>query len=533
MYLVSAREMQAMDAATIETFGIPGRVLMENAGRGATRIFLQTIYRHHPGARVAVVAGPGNNGGDGFVMARYLAQKQIPVKVYLLSTRSRVKGDAAANLGLLDPLNVPVKEITDIKTFSLLRTELNQQEIWIDAILGTGLSSDVKGFFKEIIEIINGSNRPVFSVDIPSGLNSDTGQPCGVCIKATATATFAFAKIGHLLYPGADFTGNLSIIEIGIPSHIAAKVGVKQHLISHRMIQDEIDPRNPETHKGSTGHLLVLAGSKGKTGAATMTTMGALKSGAGLVTLAVADSLNAIFEGQLVEAMTSPLPEDSQGILGKSALTAIWNLCRKKRCLALGPGLGTATPTSELVLNLIKKAAIPLVIDADGLNILSQNVDLLKQLKVPVVLTPHPGEMSRLIGKPVKAILQDKIQCARFFAQEFRVHLILKGAHSVIAHPDGQVYVNPTGNPGMATGGMGDVLTGIVAGLIVQGYEPGVAARVGTFLHGAAADSLAKAGYSIGLTASQVMERIPLEINKFTAVPFTAAPSKDPMECRY
>jgi hydroxyethylthiazole kinase-like uncharacterized protein yjeF len=524
MYLVSANEMRAMDNATIETFGLPGRVLMENAGRGATAVFLEKIYRHHPQNRVAVVAG-----GDGFVMARYLAQKKIPVSVYLFSSAARVGGDAAANLSLLSALGVMVKEVPDSDTFNALKPELWHQQIWIDAILGTGLSSDVRGFYKEVIDFINASNRPIFSVDIPSGLNSDTGQPCGTCIKATATATFAFAKIGHLLYPGASFTGDLSIVEIGIPYHIASGVNSKQHLITPDDIHKYIAPRQAEAHKGTNGHLLVVAGSTGKTGAAAMTAMSAVRSGAGLVTLAVATGLNAILENQILEAMTVPLPEVSSGTLGVSAKESILDLCRGKQCLAIGPGLGNLPETKELVLNLIQKSPVPMVIDADGLNSLADNPDVLKATNVPIVLTPHPGEMARLLSTSTSDVNKEKISHARHFAQTYGVYLVLKGARSLIALPNGHVYINPTGNPGMATGGMGDVLTGIIAGFITQGYKPEVAACMGTYLHGAAADSLAKKGQPMGFIASQVMDYIPYELGKYLDASSFTLPVQDPL----
>jgi NAD(P)H-hydrate epimerase len=522
--------MQTMDNATIETFGLPGRVLMENAGLGATKIFLEKIYHHHPGACVAVIAGRGNNGGDGFVIARYLTQKKIPVRVYLLSKKDRVGGDAAANLALLDPMGISVKEIADIDTFNSLKSELCHQNIWIDAILGTGLSSDVKGFYKVVIDFINALKRPIFSVDIPSGLNSDTGQPCGTCIKATVTTTFAFAKIGHLLYPGAEYTGDLFIVEIGIPPHIVGSINVRQHLIDQYKIKKELVLRNAESHKGSTGHVLVIAGSTGKTGAAIMATMSAIRSGAGLATLAAAKSLNTILESQVLEAMTFPLPEVSPGKLGMSALDLILDLCRDKNCIALGPGIGTDTETKELVLNLIKKAPIPMVVDADGLNIVSTNIHILKTTKVPLVLTPHPGEMSRLTQKPVASIQKNRLALARNFAETYGTNLVLKGARTIVAHPDGHVYVNPTGNPGMASGGMGDVLTGIIAGLIAQGYKPEVSTLIGTYLHGAAADSLVHKGYPIGFLASQVMKQLPKEFGKYLSSHIPNTPEKDPME---
>jgi NAD(P)H-hydrate epimerase len=513
MILVTATEMQAMDRHTIEDFGIPGLVLMENAGRGATRFLLEQ-FPDIENNKVAVIAGRGNNGGDGFVMARYLKQKGIPVQVYLLAETDRVQGDALANLNLLKPLGVPVAEIPDGASFSKFNSEMQGVDLWIDAILGTGLTSDVKGYFRTVIEYINGLNKPVFAVDLPSGLNSDTGQPCGTCICAAATATFAYAKTGHMVYPGADYTGKLKIVDIGIPPHIAAAVGPEHFLITAQLIRTYLNPRPAEAHKGSTGRLLVVAGSTGKTGAAAMTSMAALRTGAGLVTLGVAESLNPTLEGRMLEAMTVALPESGSGILGESAFSAIQKELPGKQCLALGPGLGQAAETKRLIRKIIRHSEIPIVVDADGLNNLAGDVQDLAKAKAPIILTPHPGEMARLLGTKAGKVQQDRIHCAREFSTQHNVHVVLKGAATIIAHPDGRVYINATGNPGMASGGMGDVLTGVIAGLIVQGAAPEAACHAGVYLHGAAADSLVENMGPYGYLAGDVMQAIPREIKK-------------------
>lgn len=511
MYIVTAGEMQEMDRQTIESFGIPGRVLMENAGLGATRVFLDQFDGINI-KRIGVIAGRGNNGGDGFVIARYLSQKDIDITVYLLSEKARVKGDAAANLKLLSPLNVPVIEMPDQQSFHTHKTDMLHQEIWIDAILGTGLKSDVKGYFKQVIDYINSLNKPVFSVDIPSGLNSDTGQVCGTCIHACATATFAFAKTGHLLYPGADYTGNLEIIDIGIPDHIAEKAGPKQHLLTPEMLTAAFKPRPSDAHKGTTGHALIVSGSPGKTGAAAMTAMSAMHAGAGLVTLAIPESLNPVLETQVLEAMTFPLRETEAGILGESSFSQIMGLVSGKKCLAIGPGLGEAAETKKLVHRILKESSVPVVIDADGLNNLAGSTQILKKAKAPVILTPHPGEMAKLRDTTAGSIQKDRINYAREFAQEFNVHVVLKGARTIIAHPDGNIFINPTGNPGMASGGMGDVLTGIITGLVAQGFSPESAAHTGVYLHGAAADMLAEKIGPFGYLATEVMNAIPAQI---------------------
>ena len=383
--------------------------------------------------------------------------------------------------------------------------------------MGTGLTSDVRGFFKFVIDFINSTGVPVFSVDIPSGLNSDTGQPCGTAIYAQGTATFALPKIGHYTYPGAEYTGKLDIIDIGIPPAVVEAVGPKQFLLTAERIQSYFQPRAAETHKGKTGHLLVVASSTGKTGAGAMTAVSAMRAGAGLVTLGVAEDLNPIMEAQVLEAMTSPLPQSQSGILGDSALDEIQALMTGKTCLAIGPGIGQAMETRSLIKKIIPQVEIPMVIDADGLNNIAGQTPLLKKLKAPAVLTPHPGEMARLIETTAAAVQQDRLACARHFAIHFGVHVVLKGAATVIAHPDGTAFVNPTGNPGMASGGMGDVLTGIIAGFMTQGFSPEAASHAAVYLHGAAADTLAETMGPIGYLASEVMNAIPGEIKKILA----------------
>ncbi len=515
MYLVTASEMREMDHQTIKSFGVPGRILMENAGRGATRFFLEQ-FEDLENKKIGIVAGHGNNGGDGFVMARYLAQKGLRVTVFLLSKTQKVKGDAAANLKLLAPLAVPVVEIPDHAAFSANKTAMRHHDVWIDAIFGTGLKSEVKGFFKEIIEFINHSNKPVFSVDIPSGLNSDTGQPFGACIQAHATATFAFAKTGHILLPGAVFTGILEIIDIGIPPHIADRVRPLQYLVTPEIICTAFQPRSLDAHKGDTGHLLVIAGSPGKTGAAAMTAISALRAGSGLVTLGIPESLNSILEAQVIEGMTYPLPEVGPGVLGETSFKSIMDLLADKQCLALGPGLGTTPETQALVRRIIQNSPAPIVVDADGLNSLVGHTEILKKLNVPVVLTPHPGEMARLTAATAGEVQKDRVYCARSFAEEFNTHVVLKGARTVIAHPNGTVFINPTGNPGMASGGMGDVLTGLIAGFITQGNPPDLSAHAGVYLHGAAADALAEIIGPFGFLATEVMNAVPEQINLLT-----------------
>lgn len=525
MYLVTASEMQEMDRRTTEAFGIPARVLMENAGRGATD-FLIEQFPDIASLRAGIIAGRGNNGGDGFVIARNLAQRDVDVTVYLLADTAGLAGDAAANFELLAPLGVAVIVLPDSHTFVRAKDSMRDRDLWVDAILGTGLKSDVRDYYREAIDFINSLAKPVLSVDVPSGLNADTGQPCGASIRACATATFAFAKTGHFQYPGVELIGKLRVIDIGIPAYIAEEVGPKHFLLTPNDIRSYLKPRPLNTHKGRTGHVFVLAGSPGKTGAAAMTAEAAMRAGAGLVTLGVPQSLEPIVANQSLEVMTAALPETDGSVLGEASLDAILRLLADKRCLALGPGMGQADETRSLVHQLLAQCRLPMVIDADGLNNIAGATDKLRQCVAPVIITPHPGEMARLVETSVKTVQADRIACARDFSQAFKVHIVLKGAGTVITHPDGFVFTNPTGNPGMASGGMGDVLTGLIAGFIAQGFGVETACHLGVYLHGAAADSLAAQKGPWGYLASDLLNRIPSEILCRSARPKTVTPMK-------
>jgi NAD(P)H-hydrate epimerase len=529
MYLVTANEMQRMDRATIASFGIPGRVLMESAGRGATVFFLEELYRRHAGS-VGVAAGRGNNGGDGFVMARYLHQKAIPVTVFLLAEKGRIAGDAGANLALLTQMGVRVVEVADAAALKAQQSIMRHQQLWIDAILGTGLSADVRGHYRETIDFINRQQRPVFAVDIASGLNADTGQVCGTCIQAAATATFGFAKIGHVTYPGRSCSGRVKVIEIGIPPAIAADVGCKQHLITPHALKKIMPLRSPEAHKGQSGHVLILAGAPGKTGAAAMTARAAMRTGAGLVTLGIPIGLHRVVEPMLTETMTVGLPQTDAGTLDASAAEPVRALMDGKRCLAVGPGVGTDPATGVLVRQVIETSSVPVVVDADAVNLIARDTATLARRKAPIVLTPHPGEMSRLCGRPTAEIQRDRIGHARAFAQRHQVHLVLKGAATVVAHPEGTVFVNATGNPGMAAGGMGDVLTGLIAGLIAQGLDTAAAARTAVYLHGLAADRLSATKGPVGYLATEVIDAIPEALNVLlTGGQGSPGPQLDPL----
>ncbi|MBU3952324.1 MAG: NAD(P)H-hydrate epimerase, partial [Proteobacteria bacterium] len=387
MILVTANQMQRMDHKTINSYGIPGRVLMENAGRGAADMLARRLGPLEP-KKVAILAGRGNNGGDGFVIGRYLMEKRIRTTIFLLSDPDKLTGDAKANYLLAQKLMAHTPgssliEIPDEAGFARHKARLVHQDIFVDAIFGTGLNTDVRGLFKEVIDLLNGSGKPVFSIDIPSGLNADTGQVCGVAVKATATATFAFAKAGHIFYPGNLYTGDLEIIDIGIPGFIVKEEDPRLFLMEPKDIAPLFLPRNPHSHKGSFGHLLVIAGSPGKTGAAALCANAAMRSGTGLVTLGIARSLNPVIESLVIEPMTVPLPQTPDGSLSQEAFAPIQILLENKQAMALGPGLGTEPSTKALVRDLVQQTSVPLIIDADGLNSLVGHLDILKSRKAP------------------------------------------------------------------------------------------------------------------------------------------------------
>lgn len=509
MRVVTAETMRRLDRKTIEEAGIPGMVLMENAGRGAAGEILRSYFPIPGRKKVAIVAGRGNNGGDGFVIARYLINRGLAVTVLLLALPEEVKGDAKANLNILLRMQADVRAISGEDAWKAARPEFSACGLIVDAIFGTGLSSDVSGLQREVINDMNRSGIPVVSVDLPSGLHADTGEVLGVCVKADCTLTFALPKAGLYIYPGADYAGRVKVVDISIPAALIEEEGITDRLLTFDHVCRMFRPRSPSAHKGDCGHVLVVAGSRGKTGAAALCCRGAAGAGAGLVTLAIPESLNSIMEVKLTEVMTEPIPEEEAGFPGSGSLDAVMKLMEGKKALALGPGLSTREEARRLVHGLIEQSAIPMVIDADGLNALSGNLEVLRRAKAPVVLTPHPGEMARLAGSVTKGVQRDRLGTAREFAKWHGCCLVLKGARSLVATPDGSVAINLTGNAGMASGGMGDVLTGMIAGFMAQGNDAAVSARLAVFCHGLAGDLLSSERGPLGFMAGDLLRVLP------------------------
>jgi NAD(P)H-hydrate epimerase len=497
-----------MDHLTIQEIGIPGIVLMENAARGATRIFLD--HFHPPeNAHVVLLCGRGNNGGDGYVMARYLHQAGLKITVIVLSEIEKISGDALLNLDIIRRINLEIQAITNETAWDKCRQMIGTCDFIVDGILGTGLNTPVKGFYGQIIEEVNTSNKPVMAIDIPSGINADTGQVMGKAIKADLTVTFGFPKLGQLIFPGANFVGRLARIHIGIPDAVANRVPASYQLIEPHDFIDLLNTGKRDIHKGNRGHLLILSGSTGKTGAATLTALGALRAGAGLVTLGIPESLNPILEDKLTEAMTFPLPETAAGSLSLEAENEIKQLMEGKTALALGPGLSTNDETAALVRRIVGRSPLPMVIDADGLNALSRDPKVLTHCKERTILTPHPGEMGRLAGLNSPDIQSDRVGTALKYVEEHGCFLVLKGARTLVAEPDGNLYINPTGNPALSSGGSGDVLTGLIGGFLARGWPMIKAAIGGVYMHGLAADLLAEDMGQTGILAGELLDALP------------------------
>ncbi len=502
--LLTARQMTEYDRITIESFRVPGVVLMENAGAGIVGVIKNTLGTVHR-KKIDIFCGKGNNGGDGHVVARHLANRGAHVRVFLIGRKEEVRGDAAINLHIIDDMNIPITEVTDESQIEVDETA----DLFVDALLGTGLSGEVKGLMARIIEKINRAPVPVVAVDAPSGLNSDNGAILGCCVKADATATMACLKRGLLLYPGRAYVGELTRVDIGMPLSLLEGSDAATYLVERADIAEKLPVRPADAYKNLCGTALVIAGSTGMTGAATLSAESTLRTGAGLVYLAIPESLNPIVEEKCTEVISKPLADERSGFFTKKSLPGALELLKTVDVVALGPGLGMAEETQTLVREIAASCAAPMVIDADGLNALAAAPQLLSAKTGKRVLTPHPGELARLTGVSRDELTADLVETARHWSAAWGEVLVVKGAPTLVGTPAGVVYVNSSGNSGMATGGSGDVLTGIITGLLAQGLRPADAAVAGVYIHGAAGD-IARADLgALGMIAGDIGARLP------------------------
>lgn len=505
--VVTASEMQAIDHSTIDDFGIPGLVLMENAGLAVASL----IHENIPDLlekKVLIVCGKGNNGGDGFVIARHLFIDGVTVDVLLLGKRRQLKSDAKINADAAFKIGVPIHEVTE-KNLNAQNHLLRHCHIIVDALFGTGLSKPTGGLYEKVIKKVNAAKKHVVAVDIPSGVDSDSGHLIGPHIKADITAALALLKRSHLLFPAAESMGEVQILDISIPQEAIEKQEIPVAWLELEDIQSLIPKRPTNTHKGDYGHTLVVAGSKGKGGAAGLTGLAALRAGAGLVTLAIPETCHQALEFNPLETMSVALPETKSGCVSTKAIDIVLKNLSGKNALAIGPGLSAEKETVQLLEALLPQVECPLVIDADGINALGKSRKLIDRIQTETVLTPHPKEMYRLSGWSVQDILDQRVERARDFAQEHGVTLLLKGARTLVAFPEGTVFINPTGNPGMATAGSGDVLAGLIAGLASQGLSVPSATAAGAFIHGMAGDLYAETQHEVPLIASDLLDKIP------------------------
>jgi ADP-dependent NAD(P)H-hydrate dehydratase / NAD(P)H-hydrate epimerase len=514
----TAAEMRRMDALAIERFGIPGETLMERAGVGAADVLLLR-FPHVRKSGVVIVAGKGNNGGDGFVVARALKRRRVRVEVVLAGTPTEISGDAKKKLAAWRRTGGRVQTVTADNLEPLARA-LGKNGCVVDALFGTGLARAVEGLSAEVIAMLNASGLPTVALDLPSGLDADRGVPLGIAVEAELTVAFAAPKIGTLIHPGARFAGDLAVVDIGIPDEAVAEVAPRAHAVGLDDAAGLLRPRDVESHKGSNGHIALIAGSLGKTGAAVLAARAAARAGAGLVTVGCPSSVMSLVAGGMLEAMTWPLPDDGAGALAFPEARAYERLLDAKRAAVVGPGIGTSAEREALVAWLVEQRPLPIVLDADGLNCLAA----LATLPTPkpdapaLVLTPHPGEASRLAGIATAEVQADRLGTARALATKYAAVVVLKGARTITAAPDGRVWINLSGNPGLASGGTGDVLAGMIGSLLAQGYAAEEAAALGVFLHGHAADRIAARRGTVGLLASDVIDELPPTIAAVGAV---------------
>jgi hydroxyethylthiazole kinase-like uncharacterized protein yjeF len=522
--ILTAAQMRDADRYTIDEIGIPSLVLMENAGRQVVAA-MESAHESLLEGRVAVLCGRGNNGGDGFVVARTLLQRGTESLILVLGPLSDVRGDARVNLDILGRLGLTVVEVADEQSWELHSSEVARCTLIVDALFGTGLRAPLSGMLETVVADVNAMNIPVVAIDLPSGLSADTPDLIGDCIDATMTVTLAAPKFPLVLPPGEIFAGDVVIADIGIPHGVIEGLeGPYIELLTPETVRALVEPRAADAHKGDFGRVTVVAGSLGKTGAAYLSGMAALRSGAGLVTVATPSSCLPIVASMAPEVMTEPLAESQAGVVAASAVDRILELPHD--VIACGPGLGRTPEAAALVRGLIERGSSPLVLDADAITVMADSSALVAGAEGrDVIITPHPGEMARLIGSTVEHVQANRIQVAIEFATSHHVYVILKGHRTVIATPEGKAFINPTGNAGMATGGTGDVLTGMVGAWLAQLLDAEAACKLAVFLHGAAGDMAEASRGAVAMIASDLLSLLGETLTHLTTPPSDASPT--------
>jgi len=511
--LLTAAEMRELDAHTIATVGVPGAVLMETAGRGVFQYLWSAYAERAVSGPTVVVCGRGNNGGDGFVVARCLQNRGCRVEALLLGRGEAVRGDAAVHLAAYLGSGGALREVASAGDEGAAAAFVRGASLVVDAVLGTGLTEDVRGLPARAIGWLEGAEGPVVSVDIPSGVSSDTGRVCGAAVRADLTVTFQWPKRGHFLYPGAALAGRLEVVDIGVPPPALGRVAPGLWCVEGGDFVGAL-VRAPDAHKGTFGHVLVLGGSPGKSGAPGLAAWGALRAGAGLATVAA--------PGRCLPGARLPLEVMTES-LGDDAEAREWEESHWERAagpvarataLVAGPGMGTGAGARAFLARLLAAEGAPAVLDADALNLVAAEPGLWAARRRESVLTPHPGEASRLLGTTTAAVQADRVGAARDLAERHGCPVVLKGAATLVAEPGAPVVLVPVGNPGMATAGTGDVLAGVLGAFLARGLDPGMAARIAAYVHGVAGDLAAEAGGEEGLMAGDVVAAIPEAVRR-------------------
>jgi len=510
MKVASVSEMRAMDRTAVQQYGMSEEILMENAGHGTYSVLCKEIGVW--GKKFVVLCGPGNNGGDGFVVARKIHADGGAVAVLILGKEDRYRGAAGKNLDILRRMPVEIRQAAALAEID--RTGASA-DVLIDAVFGTGLSREVAGIYKEALPWINGSGKKVLSLDIPSGIHGDTGRIMGVAVKADYTVTFGLPKTGNLLYPGFEHCGKLYLTHISFPPALYGLDALKLETNA----PPGLPPRDRTGHKGTFGNVLVIAGAAAYFGAPYFAAMSFLKAGGGYCRLAAPRSMIPFLAGKASEAVYVPQAETGSGSIAPANRDALLELAARMDLVVLGPGMSLEPDTQRLVRELAAAIDKPLVIDGDGLTAVSQDLGTVSRRRAKTILTPHPGELSRITGRPVPEILGDPITILRQAAGDLNAFIVLKGAHSLVGYPDQRVFINFTGNPGMGSAGSGDVLAGTIAAMFCLGLPAGDALRKGVFIHGLAADLAAEKMGEDGITARNILKYLPYALKKERQAP--------------
>jgi len=505
--IVNADQMRVIDQATISQYGISGLVLMENAGLACVSEIERYIKKHLPlEGKIKIFCGVGNNGGDGYVIARHMVNRGYELDLYLIGDSSKLSEETRINAAIFSNLGNTSIAINEENKLDLVAISAN--DLVIDAILGNGIKGPLQGLILGVVLKINQSGAKVIAIDIPTGLPANKPDLTGEAIKADLTLALGLPKISEVLYKTKNYVGELKILDIGFPRKLLTSNDLKNNLISKTDVVNFFPRRAKDGHKGNMGNVCVLAGSVGMTGAAILSTKAAFLTGAGLVKLGIPKSLNEIAEKNLVETLTYPLEQTVEQSVARQAYDAIKKMSKDATAMLIGPGLSLNPETKQLVKKIIKEFKIPLVIDADGLTALSEDLSVLDNKPTTTILTPHIGEMSRLTNQTREAISSDPISCARDFAMKWKVVIVLKSASTIIADTEGNIWVNPLGNDGMAKAGSGDVLAGLITGFLAQGINGVHAAIIGTWIHSLAGDAASIKKGTNSMLATDILEAV-------------------------